>query len=607
MMENTTAMPGSSQTTIKRPMPWALLAAAIFLTCFILSLLIPPLQSPDEGAHLERIYLLGKGQLMLETPEGSSSGGMIDSGLRAYLQAYSKFISRPDTKMSQVEIDEANNLRWTGNKEFDAPSGTGYYFPLIYTPQAIGLAAGEALGFTVDTSYRMARFFVLVTTVLVLAWAFLIHRPPIIALALLVLPMSLFQFSTATIDGISTAIFILAISCFTRISIDRQNSKKYLSYTLIACVLIVTSSRAHALPLFALIFASYFYTRDRKVLATSLACLVFVISWLLVSIKLTTNLSFQGAPSAATIAAYYIKDPIALVRVLFHTVMDDTLRTFYLQSFVGILGWLDTKLSLITYEIIYSLIVIIFALSILTAKMKGVGIYRALLITCGIASIGLTFVALLIQWNALQHPATLIQGVQGRYLLIPALLLAYSIGSDQDEKYVVIRYLNAGMLAILFLFSTYVTTSLLISRYFIGVEQQPVAPANVTPSAQLSTADQITLRFDTQHLKNDAALRSVSVLFATHVRKNKGAAKVTLTTKDGKETNLDLDVSSLEDNQYRTFKLDSQPYSSGAIRAESGGGVSVWQTELDSGEIVTCMIYEFSSGAKQYTKGCPRS
>lgn len=308
MMENTITMTGSPQTTMKRHVPWAPLTAALFITCFILSMLIPPLQSPDEGAHLERIYLLGKGQLMLETPEGSSSGGMIDSGLRAYLQAYSKFISRPDTKMSQVEIDEANNLRWTGHKEFDAPSGTGYYFPLIYTPQAIGLAAGEAFGFTVDTSYRMARFFVLVSTALVLAWAFLIHRPPIIAVALLVLPMSLFQFSTATIDGISTAIFILAISCFSRITIDRQRSKKYLSYTLIFCVLIVTSSRAHALPLFALIFASYFYTRDRKALAASLACLVFVISWMLVSIKLTTNITFQGAPSAATIAAYYIKD-----------------------------------------------------------------------------------------------------------------------------------------------------------------------------------------------------------------------------------------------------------------------------------------------------------
>lgn len=568
--------------------------------------MIPPLQSPDEGSHLERIYLLGKGQLMLETPEGQSSGGMIDSGLRSYLRAFSTLSGKPDQKVSREQLDEASNLRWSGTKEFDTPTGTGYYFPIIYLPQVVGLALGEALDWTVDASYKAARFFVLLSATMILAWAFTIHRPPIIAAALLVLPMSLFQFSTATIDGISTAVFILAISCFSRMAIDKQKSKKYLSYILIGCVLIVTSSRAHALPLFALIFASYFYTRDRKALAASLACLVVVLSWLMLSIKLTTNLTFQGAPSAATIAAYYIKDPIALARVLFHTLTDETLQTFYLQSFVGILGWLDSKFSADIYGYIYALIIIIFTLSILTCRTKNISIYRALLIVCSIASIGLTFVALLIQWNSLQHPASIIQGVQGRYLLIPALLLAYAIGNDQNKKHVAIQYINAGVLATLFLFSAYVTSSLLISRYYIVDEQQKVVPAKMIPSTPLSTADQIPLTFDTEHLAENPALRSISVLFATYIRANEGTAKVTFTTKDGKETSSSFDVSSLGDNQYRTFDLDNQPYFSGVISAESGGGVSVWQTELKSGAVVSCIIYEFSNGAKQYTKGCPR-
>lgn len=585
---------------------WVIFPVSLFLVCFFLSILIPPLQSPDESSHLERIYLLSKGQLMLETPEGSSSGGMIDSGLRNYLRAFSALSGKPDQKVSQEQLDEASNLRWSGTKEFDTPTGTGYYFPIIYLPQAVGLTLGEALGWTVDASYKTARFFVLFTSSLILAWAFKIYRPPIIVAALLVLPMSLFQFSSATIDGISTALFILAISCFSRIALDKQHAKKYLIYVLIGCVLIVTSSRAHAMPLFILVFASYFYTKDKKALATGLACTVFVLTWLLISIKLTTNITMQGAPSASAIASYYIKQPFELAKVLYRTFSDPTLQVFYRESFVGILGWLDSKLPLPTYQAIYVLITAISVLSICTKLIKHANVYRALLIACGIASIVLTFVALLIQWNSLQHPAEIIQGVQGRYLLIPALLFAYSIGTQANLKYSLIQYLNIGLLIGLFIFSTYATSSLLISRYFLGDEPQKLAAVKVFPSTPLSTSEPISLRFDKAHLKEPATLRSISIQFATYIRVNKGVANVVFSTDDGKSLSFNFDLASLDDNQYKTFALDNQPYSSGLIHAESGGGVSVWQAENESGSVVSCMIYEYSNGAKQYTKGCQR-
>ena len=606
MMENTTAMPGSPKITMKRHVPWALLAAAIFLTCFILSLLIPPLQSPDEGAHLERIYLLGKGQLMLETPEGSSSGGMIDSGLRAYLQAYSRFISRPDIKMSQVEIDEANNLRWTGHKEFDAPSGTGYYFPLIYTPQAMGLAAGEALGFTVDTSYRMARFFVLVSTVLVLAWAFLIHRPPIIAVALLVLPMSLFQFASASLDGMSTAVFILAVSCFSKIAIEKKLTPRYISYLLIICVILVTSSRAHAMPLFALIFASYFYTKDKRTLAVGLGSFIFVVGWLLFSIKLTKILTFQEAPTASTIVLYYLKDPLSLVKVLYRTITDHSLITFYLQSFAGILGWLDTRFSESTYYVIYFFLALILVLSLITDRIKNMAAYQLLLTGCSLGAILLTFFALLIQWNALQHPAVTIQGVQGRYFLIPALLLAYAVGSDQTEKQGKLKTLSLTVLIVFFLFSVSTTCSLLISRYFL-VEVQPTpVTAKIAPTLPLSPTQPISLNLDQVLPGKSLPLRSISIMFATYVRVNQGDASISMKSKDGEVTDFQLDLTRLKDNKYNIILLDDKPYSAGEIKAKSGGGVSVWQAEYDSGSIAPCVIYEFSNGAKRYTKGCPR-
>ena len=171
---------------------WLLFPVALFLACFLSSVIIPPFQSPDEFDHVKRAYLLTQGRIVLESPEGKSSGGMIDTGLLAYMRSYGNVPFAPERKLSADEIDEAKIIRWAGTKEFSTAPGTGYYFPLIYAPQATGLIVGQMLGISVEQSYRLARFLVLVFASLIIAIAFLIHPPSPLAAALLVIPMSLF-------------------------------------------------------------------------------------------------------------------------------------------------------------------------------------------------------------------------------------------------------------------------------------------------------------------------------------------------------------------------------------------------------------------------------
>ena len=111
----------------------------LVIGCSILSVIIPPFQSPDEHDHIKRAYLLSKGVLVLDRPEGTSSGGYVDSGLLNFMAV----IGVVHRKLSAKEVSSWSTIEWSGNRIYSPAPGAGYYFPAIYFPQALGLWVGE--------------------------------------------------------------------------------------------------------------------------------------------------------------------------------------------------------------------------------------------------------------------------------------------------------------------------------------------------------------------------------------------------------------------------------------------------------------------------------
>src|SRR5690554_3338040 len=131
---------------------YAVYVLLLLLGSAILSVLIPPLQSPDEREHLTRAYLLTQGEILLESQPGVGSGGNIDRGLHEYLQFYfDKFLADRTAVVHKEDVEEASKFRWSTESVF-TPTGANVYFPLIYAPHALGLAVGEALDLSIDTS-----------------------------------------------------------------------------------------------------------------------------------------------------------------------------------------------------------------------------------------------------------------------------------------------------------------------------------------------------------------------------------------------------------------------------------------------------------------------
>lgn len=436
----------------------------------LFSAMIPPFQSPDEFDHVKRAYLLSKGQFILDTPKGFSSGGNVDSGLLQYMNLYDSLVLKnmdlsnppPLPRISEAASTSAQHIKWSGAREFSLAPGTGYYFPLAYTPQAIGLMIGEFFHFSVETSYRMARFMVLISSVFIISIAFSLFPTNPLTIALLIIPMSIFQFASASLDAFTTSLSILATSIFLRMAGRRTNNAAWLAYALGISVFVVVSCRVQLIPLLALPYAVYFSTENKKHLYSAVVVSIAAFVWLFVAIKFTHDYRAIANLSESNAIGHYLANPISFVKALANTVGDREFLEFYMQSFIGILGWVDTKFPEGFY---YAITGILALLAICSASLRKMEWPRKILLGIACVSVGLIFFALLVTFNPI--PTEFIQGVQGRYFLVSAMLASYSLTGTIEASRGAMRKTQVALLVILAAATIWYMPGLLISRYFI--------------------------------------------------------------------------------------------------------------------------------------------
>lgn len=571
--------------------------------CFPLTVLIPPLQSPDEPAHIKRAYLLSRGQFVLDTQDGKASGGMVDTGLDAYLDAYKQLQFDPNRKVTNVEVESAKEILWSGEQEFVTAPGTAYSFPVLYFPHAIGLALGEVAGLSVDVSYRLARFLALGFSTVVLFAAFCIYSPPIIVVALLLVPMSLFQLTSASLDGMTTAFSILGTSCYMRLAKACESASGSLRCLLIVCMLVVIASKPYLIAMLVLVLAAV-GAKDRRnwVMAAALVASL-LMTWFYVAMGRTEGVT-PGTPLSARLQYYFVDNPMSGVEVLTATLSDSTRSRYYFESFIGILGWLDTRFPTDTYALIAFILAPIILSSISLRELRSELLARGALVLCAIGTSVLVFVAALLIWNP--FPTTLVQGVQGRYFFVPAVLLAYAVGSgSMSFTKSWRRSVSLALVLALGMFSASSTFNLLLSRYYAAEEQSRNLQIRIRASMKLARAEPIEVSMSEDWRCFPKPLKRIGIYFGTHARENTGTARLTLVTRSGRELAIRFRLEDLEDNRYRMFDLDDGLYVAGTVVSETGEGISVWEAHDENGRRTSCLVYEFANGNMRRTPGCP--
>lgn len=437
-----------------------ILAAIIIGALF--SAMIPPLQSPDEIDHIKRAYLLSKGQFVLDSPAGLSSGGDVDTGLLQYMDLYSSLPHHPQAKVTQEISSAAQNIKWSGTREFSPAPGTGYYFPLAYAPQAFGLMTGELLDLSVETSYRLARLMVLVSSVLLISIAFSIFPANPLTVALLIIPMSIFQFASASLDAFTTSLAIVAISLFLKMNDRKPGDAAWFVYALGICIFLVVSSRVHLIAMLVIPYLAYFSTKDKRHLYFAAIISIATFAWLFVAIEFTHDHRVAGAVPASEAIKYYLTNPAAFIQAVANTLGYGKLLILYIKSFIGSLGALDTWFSNDYYYSIFGILVLLAVCSVSPGK---IGLHRKVLLIIAGTSVFLIFFAILVTANRI--PVEIMRGVQGRYFLVPVLLASYSLTGTIEASRGIRRICIFALLAAQAVATIWCMPELLINRYFI--------------------------------------------------------------------------------------------------------------------------------------------
>ena len=426
--------------------------AAVFCGLLVFSGLLiggttPPLLSPDEHAHLVRAYTLISGEWRMHTPAGKSTAAWVDPALAKYINTHresNRFaVGRsPGPPPTAAELVAAGNTSFLESAKpisISAP-GAAVYPPIAYLPQGLALCSARALHLPMARAYALARLVTLITTAAALFAAFLLITPSPLQLALLTLPMSLFQMASAALDGFSTSMAVLALSLYQALPEAQPRHRPILHVCLVCTILVVVPARLHLWPLLILFFLSARKLKSPWAWFTSLTCLSTVLIWVARVNSSTVDLR-RGQLSTDTVQTVieFLSHPDELIALLVRTLTNRELLSFYGQSFIGVLGWLHLPLKPpLAYPMLALLLAVCAMLTVSWTRQQPRRMLleqtRWLLVGMAMLSALSVFLLLLVAWTPDPTHAQLIEGVQGRYFLVPTLMVAMAVAAPQEQQ-----------------------------------------------------------------------------------------------------------------------------------------------------------------------------
>lgn len=428
----------------------------------------PPFQVPDENEHFFRAYEISDLNIIAKKQE--TVGDYLPRSLITTVRELIEHIPfHPEQKTNIEKIISFINIPLNREEKiFVGFPGSAFYNPVPYIPQVIGISIGKVFNFSPLILMYLGRLFNL------FIWIFLtyiaIRISPIakwLFFLLVLTPMSLFQAASLSADALTNSMSLLIIS-LTLFYIFNDEKQKIIRsdifVILFLSVIIALSKQIYIfIPfLFALIPLKKFNNKiEYYSILTILVALILLtnIIWS-IAIKGLIVVRISGV-SPVDQLFYIIYNPINYIIILINTI--NTFAVFYIKSYIGVLGWLDTFLP----DYIYiSYVFMLFLVSIID-KNENMRINLWQKSTIGIIfclQIILILTVLYLYWNKVG--LGFINGLQGRNLipLAPLFFLLFynskDFLSETNKKYFFIFITIYSFLVIL------ISTYYLIQRYY---------------------------------------------------------------------------------------------------------------------------------------------
>lgn len=408
-----------------RPSTGFAIVASLFGVGF--ALLTPPLQAPDENRHLIRAYLVAEGQLLATPYPGTPEHGVAAAEVPISISRMPERLG-PDIAFHADVRQDIGRLAAEWRRPL-APERREWhhmpttYSPLVYAPQAAGVALGRLFDLPAVAFVYIGRLINLACYVAVVFAALRLvpaHRWTVLAVALT--PMAVFQAASLSPDATTNALaWLFLAAVVAAASRPARITGREMGTLLGTCGLLGLAKPPTALlaPLVLLIparrFADSWRWRAAGAAAVA-AALATSAAWFAALAQLSLKTPVAGADEATQLRII-VSDPVAFAALLAQSVIASA--GVYACTLVGVLGWLDTPLPGWVYPTWW---LAILAIAVVDGGAAS-PIRSASRVLCAGLAVGgaLASIVLIYLVNPVGHRP--ISGVQGRYFL-PFLPLA---------------------------------------------------------------------------------------------------------------------------------------------------------------------------------------
>ncbi len=398
-------------------LPRAFLILAAPMVVFF-ALAVPPMQTPDEPAHLFRADQIAHGEFVGTRRDDDASGGSVDPGFVRLAVLFFPMISDPARTMTLEDFHAARSIALSGEPVFVSFVNTVQYGPLLYLPPAAALWLAHGVGLDALPAFHLARLFNAAAAVAAGFLALrLAGRGRFVLFVLLSTPMTLFLFASVSQDALMIAGAALFVGLASRIVGEERPPGAGEALALVVLLTALAWGRLPNLMLGAVFLLPAFGAlrwRGRTLRIWPRAAMMGAAIGLaaLWGVHLdSVRVDLLPGVSADRQIAALLADPAAIPRIAFWTFANH--GTAYMAHVIGVLGWLEIVLPKTFYAL--ALLGFLAALAADATRPWPVGAVGRGAVAFGLlAGFGGVFLGLYLTWTPVGGP--LVEGVQGRYL-----------------------------------------------------------------------------------------------------------------------------------------------------------------------------------------------
>ncbi len=438
----------------------------------LLAVCIPPFQNPDELNHFRRAEQVANGRLLamrfpVAAADGSpdvTAGGWADAAVEWAHAPFSALPFHPERRATAAMW--APGVKWHGPPMLAAFGNTAAYPPLFYVPAALGVLAGRATRASVVQTLVASRLLTGLVAVLIAAAGIAAAGAAAVWLfALLTLPMSLELLGACSQDALVLA--AAAVAGTLALLLLRAPGEAVRARGLgLAAALILLAMARPPYALLGLVPLGLGGVARRRRLLLAAAPLAGAALWGGVSaLTAYTNIGdrFGTDPGAQLLRLWH--HPARVLGLAAQTLAVN--GGWYLEQFVGLLGYLDTKLPGPYHRAALVVLGLAALASMLRPREAGAGRWTRPLVAAAVllAAAG-TFFGIYVTWTAVGRP--IVDGVQGRYFLPLALA---GVAGLPALGALPLAWPRRMLVAVIMLFppvTLAVTMQAIVARYYLG-------------------------------------------------------------------------------------------------------------------------------------------